>query len=35
VEGSVFVHPRPNPAGTGVEPAQIGSAKVKPAEARP
>src|SRR4029079_7960794 len=35
LEGSVFVHPRPNPAGTGVEPAQIGSAKVKPAEARP
>jgi sulfoxide reductase heme-binding subunit YedZ len=35
VEGSVFVHPRPNPPGTGVEPAQIASAQVKPAEARP
>ena len=35
VEGSVFVHPRPNPAGTRVEPARIESAQVKPREARP
>lgn len=35
VEGSVFVHPRPNPPGTRVEPAQIESAQVKPSEARP
>ena len=35
VEGSVFVHPRPNPPGTRVEPAQIESAQVKPREAQP
>jgi len=32
-EGSVFVHPRPNPAGTRVEPAKIESALVSSAEA--
>jgi nitrite reductase/ring-hydroxylating ferredoxin subunit len=35
VEGSVFVHPRPNPAGTRVEPARIESGQVKAGEARP
>jgi nitrite reductase/ring-hydroxylating ferredoxin subunit/DMSO/TMAO reductase YedYZ heme-binding membrane subunit len=35
VERSVFVHPRPNPPGTRVEPAQIESAQVKPREAHP
>ncbi len=35
VEGSVFVHPRPNPPGTRVEPAQIESAQVKSREAQP
>src|SRR6266496_4876264 len=35
VEGSVFVHPRPNPPGTRVEPAQIESAQVKPREVQP
>jgi nitrite reductase/ring-hydroxylating ferredoxin subunit len=35
VEGSVFVHPRPNPAGTRVEPAQIESAQLETGEARP
>src|SRR6266705_4523235 len=35
VEGSVFVHPRPNLPGTRVEPAQIESAPVKPREAQP
>jgi nitrite reductase/ring-hydroxylating ferredoxin subunit/DMSO/TMAO reductase YedYZ heme-binding membrane subunit len=35
VEGSVFVHPRPNLPGTRVEPAQIESAQVKPREAQP
>lgn len=35
IEGSVFVHPRPNAAGTPVEPAQIEPALVQPREARP
>ncbi len=35
VEGSVFVHPRPNPPGTFVQPAQIESAQVKSTETRP
>jgi nitrite reductase/ring-hydroxylating ferredoxin subunit len=35
VEGTVFVHPRPNPPGTRVEPAQIEFAQVTPREARP
>lgn len=35
VEGSVFVHPRPNPPGTRVEPAQIESAQAKTTEALP
>ena len=30
VEGSVFVHPRPNPPGIRVEPAQIKSTEAKP-----
>jgi len=34
VEGSVFVHPRPNPPGTRVEPAQIGSSQVDSTEAQ-
>ena len=32
VEGTVFVHPRPNPPGTLVQPAQIESAVVTPLE---
>jgi nitrite reductase/ring-hydroxylating ferredoxin subunit/DMSO/TMAO reductase YedYZ heme-binding membrane subunit len=35
VEGSVFVHPRPNPPGSRVEPAQIESVQVKLREAQP
>jgi nitrite reductase/ring-hydroxylating ferredoxin subunit len=34
VEGVVFVHPRPNPAGTRVEPARIESDQVTTSEAR-
>jgi nitrite reductase/ring-hydroxylating ferredoxin subunit/DMSO/TMAO reductase YedYZ heme-binding membrane subunit len=34
VEGTVFVHPRPNLPGTHVEPAQIESAQIKPREAQ-
>jgi len=34
VEGSVFVHPRPNPPGTRVEPAQFESVQVRPREAQ-
>jgi len=34
VKGSVFIHPRPNPPGTRVEPAQIEAAQVKPSEAQ-
>ena len=30
VQGSVFVHPRPNAPGTRVEPAQIGSTEAQP-----
>src|SRR5216683_1865023 len=30
VEGSVFVHPRPNPPGTRVEPARIESTEAQP-----
>ncbi len=35
VEGTVFVHPRPNPPGTRVEPAKSESVQVKTGEARP
>jgi methionine sulfoxide reductase heme-binding subunit len=35
VEGSVFVHPHPNPPGTRVESARIESAQVKPREGQP
>ena len=34
VEGTVFIHPRPNPPGTCVEPAQIEFAQVNSGEAR-
>ena len=34
VEGTIFVHPLPNPAGAYVEPAQIKSAKVPVGEAQ-
>jgi len=35
VEGAVFVHPRPNPAGTHVEPAQIEPVHANSEEVRP
>ncbi len=35
VEGSVFVHPHPNPPGTRVEPARIGSSQAEGREAQP
>src|SRR6266581_2005984 len=35
VEGSVFVHPRPNPPGTRVVPARIESTEAQPREAQP
>jgi len=34
VEGSVFVHPRPNPPGTRVEPARIDSSQAEGTEAQ-
>ena len=35
VKGSVFVHPRPNPPGTRVEPARIDSSQAEGREAQP
>jgi methionine sulfoxide reductase heme-binding subunit len=35
VEGSVFVHPRPNPPGTYVQPAQVESSQAKFTETQP
>ncbi|MGB8733898.1 MAG: Rieske 2Fe-2S domain-containing protein [Candidatus Sulfotelmatobacter sp.] len=35
VKGSVFVHPRPNPPGTRVEPARIDSSQAEGTEAQP
>ena len=35
VEGSVFVHPRPNPPGTRVEPARIDFSQAEGREAQP
>jgi len=35
VRGSVFVHPRPNPPGTRVEPAKIDSSQAEDREAQP